>query len=144
VGEDKYNATVASMIGLLKYGGGMPFNRLDGMQSHLQIPLPASTQWEIVSGAVPDLTPVHQELIRQAAQGEVVYNDDTGVKILQWMGDRARRDALAEATGEDGELDKKSRTGKRPADCVCVLRRGTGRGEGRGRAATCRSEQTGN
>lgn len=111
VGEEKYDATVASMIGLLKYGGGMPFNRLDGMQSHLQIPLPASTQWDIVSGAIPDLTPVHQELIRQAAQGEVVYNDDTEVKILQWMGERARRDALAEASGEDGELDKKSRTG---------------------------------
>ncbi len=46
---------------------------------------PASTQWEIVSGAVEQFAPVHQELIRQAADGEVVYNDDTTVKILELM-----------------------------------------------------------
>jgi hypothetical protein len=111
VSDEKYDATVASMIGLLKYGCGLPFNRFDGLQEHLQVPLPASTQWEIVSGAVPDLTPAHQELIRQAAQGEVVHNDDTAVKILQYMGDRARLDAMAEAADEDGQPDDKSRTG---------------------------------
>ena len=36
------------MIALLKYGSGMPFNRLEGLQGNLGIPLPASTQWDIV------------------------------------------------------------------------------------------------
>jgi hypothetical protein len=31
MGGEKYDATVASMIGLLKYGNGFPFNRLDGL-----------------------------------------------------------------------------------------------------------------
>jgi transposase len=36
--------------------------------------------------------------VRQAAQGEVVFNDDTTVKILEMMGERARRASLAEET----------------------------------------------
>ena len=38
------------MIGLLKYGSGLPFNRLEGLQGDLGVPLPASTQWDIVRG----------------------------------------------------------------------------------------------
>ena len=34
-GEQKYDATAGSMIGLLKYGSGLPFNRLDGLQGDL-------------------------------------------------------------------------------------------------------------
>ena len=55
VGAEKYDATVASMIGLLKYGSGLPFNRCEGLQRNLEIPLPASTQWEIVSAPIPKL-----------------------------------------------------------------------------------------
>jgi hypothetical protein len=33
VGEEKYDATVASMIGVLKYGSGMPFNRPIGCRT---------------------------------------------------------------------------------------------------------------
>ena len=29
IGNEKYNETAASMIGLLKYGSGLPFNRLE-------------------------------------------------------------------------------------------------------------------
>jgi transposase len=93
VGVEKYDATVASMIGLLKYGSGLPFNRNEGLQRNLEIPLPASTQWEIVSAPLPKLEPAYEELIRQAAQGEVVYNDDTTVKILERMGVRAEQAA---------------------------------------------------
>jgi len=55
IGAEKYDATVASMIGLLKYGSGLPFNRCEGLQRNLEIPLPASTQWEIVSAPIPKL-----------------------------------------------------------------------------------------
>jgi len=93
IGDEKYDATVASMIGLLKYGSGLPFNRCEGLQRNLEIPLPASTQWEIVSAPIPNLEPAYAELVRQAAQGEVVYNDDTTMKILERMGTRAARAA---------------------------------------------------
>ena len=49
------------------------------------IPLPASTQWEMVNDKAPVVEPAHHELIRQAAQGEVLHNDDTTMKILALM-----------------------------------------------------------
>jgi len=48
VGTEKYDAESASMIALLKYGSGVPFNRLERLQGSLGIPLPAATQWDIV------------------------------------------------------------------------------------------------
>jgi transposase len=102
-GERKYDATAASMIGLLKYGTGLPFNRLDGLQGHLGVPLPASTQWDVVEAVAGSLAPVLDELIRQAAQGEVLHNDDTMVKILELMGERARQEALAGAADDADE-----------------------------------------
>jgi len=91
MGRQKYDHTVASMIGLLKYGSGMPFNRQQRLQRKCEIPLAASTQWQIVSAAASLLAPAYEEHIRQAAQGEVVYNDDTTVKILELMGKRAQK-----------------------------------------------------
>ena len=49
-GKEKYDATAGSMIALLKYGTGMPFHREEKLQGNLGIPLPASTQWDIVAG----------------------------------------------------------------------------------------------
>jgi len=107
VASQKYAATAGSMIGLLKYGSGLPFNRLEGLQGHLETPLPASTQWDIVQAAAANLTPAFDELIRQAAQGEVLHNDDTTVKILELMGERSREEALAGADGEGNDGDER-------------------------------------
>src|SRR4030095_4052232 len=46
-------------------------------------PLPAATQWELMEPAAGSLEPILDELIRQAAQGSVVHNDDTGMRILK-------------------------------------------------------------
>jgi transposase len=84
VGEEKYDATATSMVGLLKYGVGMPFNRIEKLQDGLKIPLPASTQWDLVQAAAKTgLAPAHEELLNQAAQGTVLYNDDTTMQVLQ-------------------------------------------------------------
>jgi transposase len=104
-GDRKYDATAGSMIGLLKYGSGLPFNRLEGLQGDLGVPLPASTQWEIVEAVAANLAPAFDELIRQAAQGEVVFNDDTTVKILELMGERGRQEAPAGAAPDASDSD---------------------------------------
>jgi len=98
VGEKKYEASAAAMMALLKYGSGVPWDRLEGLEASLGIPLPASTQCEIVTEVADGLRPAWEELIRQAAQGEVFYNDDTGMKIL----------ALARASPQhpEGEVEE--------------------------------------
>jgi len=106
-GPDKYDATAASMIALLKYGSGLPFHRLQGLQGNLGTPLPASTQWEIMARTAPALQPAYQELIHQAAQGEVLYNDDTTMKILALMGkDQRRGDSGQTATEKEENSER--------------------------------------
>jgi len=77
--------TAVAMIALLKYGTGMPFNRMERLETQLGIPLPAATQWELMEPAAGSLEPILDELIRQAAQGGVVHNDDTGMRILKLL-----------------------------------------------------------
>jgi transposase len=82
VGTEKYDETVAAMLVLLHYGAGFPFHRLDVLQRALGIPLPAGTQWEEIAAYAPAAVPAHHELVRQAAQGEVLYHDDTAMRVL--------------------------------------------------------------
>ena len=89
-GTDKYDATAVAMIALLKYGTGVPFNRLERLESQLAMPLPAATQWELMAAAASLMRPVLEEFIRQAAQGSVLHNDDTSMRILR-SDARARR-----------------------------------------------------
>jgi transposase len=83
VGPGKYDETAAAMIAQLKYGSGIPFYRLERLESQLEIPLPAATQWEIVEETAEVIKPVRDELIRQAAQGKVLHNDDTSMRVLK-------------------------------------------------------------
>jgi hypothetical protein len=42
-----------------------------------------TTQYELVAEAAEALKPVHQELVKQAAQGKLAHLDDTSMKILK-------------------------------------------------------------
>jgi transposase len=99
VGEEKYDATAASMIASLRYGSGFPWNRLEGLQENLGIPLPAATQCEIVSEVAAEIRPAFDELIRQAAQGEVLHNDDTSMRVVALNQAQARMEFATERTG---------------------------------------------
>jgi transposase len=83
VGAEKYDETALAMIAQLKYGSGIPFYRLERLEDQLGIPLPAATQWEIVEEEAEVIKPVRNELIRQAANGEVLHNDDTRMRVLK-------------------------------------------------------------
>jgi len=89
VGPEKYDETAAAMIAQLKYGSGTPFYRLEQLEGQMGIPLPAATQWEVVQEAAELLKPARDELIRQAAQGEVVHNDDTSMRVLRLARERS-------------------------------------------------------
>ena len=100
VGEEKYDPESAAMIGLLKYGTGVPFHRLERLQEGLGIPLPAATQWEIVAQTAGVLAPALTEMIHHAAQGEILHNDDTTMKVLA-LGQTAAAPAAAAAEPTD-------------------------------------------
>jgi len=66
--------------------------RLEQLQGSCGVPLPASTQWEIAEQMADQIYPVYPELIRQAAQGDVIHNDDTTMKILALMQQNDQQD----------------------------------------------------
>lgn len=101
----KHDETAASMMALLRYGAGMPLNRLAHLQRALGTPVPASTQWDVAKERSEAVRPVFDELCRQAAQAKLVHNDDTHARILEFMGKR-RAELLAA-----GKLPDPERTG---------------------------------
>jgi transposase len=111
VGDKKYDEESAAMIALLKYGTGLPFHRLARLQEGLGIPLPEATQWEIVKEAADTVTPVFTELIRQAAQGQVLHNDDTTMKVLALGAGEPAASAAATEEGRSDPGQAPSRTG---------------------------------
>ena len=105
VGQEKYDSTTASMIALLRYGSGFPWNRLADLEESLGVPLPVATQCEIVAEAAATLQPAMEELIRQAAQGAVLHNDDTSMPVL------ALRRNAGQVDTDDAASDAAERTG---------------------------------
>lgn len=101
----KFDATAVSMLALCHYSAGLPLNRIEGLQENLQTPIPSSTQWDVLKESAATFAPVHAELERQAAQGQVVHDDDTFVRILAFMGKR-RAELL-----KSGTLPNPERTG---------------------------------
>jgi len=78
----KYDESALAMVALLKYGAGSPFYRIERLQHNLGIPMPASTQWDLVELAAEKFEPIFEELMNTAAQADVVHNDDTTMKLL--------------------------------------------------------------
>lgn len=103
---EKYDPTVGVMIGLLRYGSGMPFHRLERLQASVGVPLPAPVQWEQTLRVVEILQVVRDHLIELGAQAPLVHNDDTTMRIAG-----VRREIESEA--------KPGRTGIFTSGIVC-------------------------
>lgn len=71
-----------SSTAIAKYGAGLPWYRLARMQEAFGVPMPESVQFERCEAVADAALPVFLYLQRLAADGEVVYSDDTRVKIL--------------------------------------------------------------
>lgn len=82
-GSEKHDPTVASIIALLRYGEGVPWNRLQRLQQFAGVPLPASVQWDLVRDALGrGIHAAYDHSVFLAAQGRLVHNDDTAMCVL--------------------------------------------------------------
>jgi len=102
VRREKYAPSAIAMMAILRYGSGLPLYRLAVLQKSLGIPLSASTQWHVVSKAAPRFAPVYAELVRQAAQGGVIHNDDTTMRVLELLKENRKRRELGETATRTG------------------------------------------
>ena len=81
IGSEKYDATFKAMLILQKYYVAIPFYRQEIFQKLLGFTIPDSTQWDLVEKAAGCCYPIFNELIRLSANGELIHNDDTRLKI---------------------------------------------------------------
>jgi transposase len=81
----KYDATCDVSLALAKYGAGLPLYRLARLQDSYGVPLPESVQFERCEAVADAALPVFLYLRRLAADGQVIYSDDTRVKILSCL-----------------------------------------------------------
>ncbi|MGC1955254.1 MAG: IS66 family transposase [Gammaproteobacteria bacterium] len=84
-GPDKYSASARAVLALGRYYLGLPFNRLEGYQQLIGVPVSDATQWDQIEQLAGCVWPVFNELVYQAAQGELLYEDDTPVRVLSMI-----------------------------------------------------------
>ena len=83
IGDNKYDTSFIALIAIMKYYVAIPFYRQEQFQRMLGFPLSDSTQWHLIEQLAGFCYAVFNELKRMAANGQVLQNDDTVVRILE-------------------------------------------------------------
>jgi transposase len=79
----KYDASCRTNIAIARYYAGLPFHRIEQLQASQGIPLPDATQWDLTVELYEVAQLPYNVLLEQAADGSLVYYDDTGNRILE-------------------------------------------------------------
>jgi transposase len=99
VGEEKYSAQARAVLAVSRYYLGVPGYRLQGYQAMLGVPVPDATQWDQIEVVGDCAYKVFAQMEREAAQGELIFHDDTAVRILSLIKENHDRVAAAQAQG---------------------------------------------
>jgi transposase len=99
VGGEKYSAQARAVLAVSRYYLGVPGYRLQGYQAMLGVPVPDATQWDQIEVVGDCAYTVFAQLEKAAAQGEVMFHDDTAVRILALLKDNRTLLAAAQAQG---------------------------------------------
>ena len=79
----KYDDTVGVMLGVMRFGYGLPNYRLARMQEMQGVPLAESTQWELMAQTQSVLGLVYEALKVAAAQASLFHIDDTPMRVRE-------------------------------------------------------------
>ncbi|HEY5868130.1 MAG TPA: IS66 family transposase [Candidatus Tectomicrobia bacterium] len=99
VGEEKYSAQARAVLAVSRYYLGVPGYRLQGYQAMLGVPVPDATQWDQIEVVGDCAYKVFAQMEREAAQGELIFHDDTAVRILSLIEENRDLVAAAHAQG---------------------------------------------
>ena len=80
----------------------MPFYRIEQYQALVGVPVADATLWELAEGVADAAWPVFEALWDLAAQGEVIFQDDTHVRILALLAENRHADATGETLERRG------------------------------------------
>ena len=97
-GTEQYSARARAVLALGRYSLGLPFYRLQDSQAMLGVPVPEATPWDVIEQVGDCSSVVCEYRARLAAQGEIISQDDTAVRMLSLMEEHRKARAEAEAT----------------------------------------------
>jgi transposase len=100
VGTEKYTARARAVLALARYYLGLPWHRLEGFQALIGVPVPDATQWDQGEIVGDCMHPIFKWLEKEAAQGEVIFQDDTPGRILTLIAENQQARARAQAQGK--------------------------------------------
>jgi transposase len=99
-GPEKYSPRARAVLAVGRYYLGVPFYRIEGYQAMVGVPVPDATQWDQIERVADCSYRVFEVLERLAAQGELIYQDDTSVRILALLAENHARHAHAASLGK--------------------------------------------
>jgi hypothetical protein len=100
-GTSKYNASARAAIVMNRYFLGVPFYRLEAYQALVGVPVPDATQWDQVEHVADCAYMVFEHLVYLAAQGQLIYQDDTPVRILSLIKENTQAQDTQEQSPQD-------------------------------------------
>jgi len=96
-GAEKYSPRARAVVVVSRYYLGLPLYRIEAYQAMLGVPVPDATQWDQIERVADCGYVVFAHLERLAAQGELIHQDDTSVRILAFL--KENQTASPERTG---------------------------------------------
>jgi hypothetical protein len=107
-GTEKYTARARAVLALARYYLGLPWHRLEGFQALVGVPVPDATQWDQGEMVGDCVHPIFKWLETEAAQGEIIFQDDTPGRVLTLIEENQIARAKARA---QGKVKTEERTG---------------------------------
>jgi hypothetical protein len=83
--QETYDVSLKVNLALAHYHLGLPFKRIESFQAMLGMPLSDATQWDLVEQVADSSYPVYEYLKQLGANQPLVYQDDTGARILSMI-----------------------------------------------------------
>ncbi|MGE3425133.1 MAG: IS66 family transposase [Dehalococcoidia bacterium] len=99
-GAEKYTARARAVLALARYYLGLPWYRLEGFQVLVGVPVADATQWDQAEVVGDCSYPIFKCLETMAAQGDVIFQDDTSHRILTLIEENQQARAQAQAQGK--------------------------------------------
>jgi hypothetical protein len=101
-GADNYSPRARAVIALGRYYLGLPFYRIEPYQALVGVPVADATLWDLAEPVADSAWPVFESWWNLAAQGEVIFQDDTHVRILALLAENRRADIAGDTLERRG------------------------------------------
>ena len=109
--QSRADFSARALVCLAKYQLGTPLYRLETWQNVMNVPISDAELWEWTESVALVLFPVYKALLKVAATGDVIHNDDTTAKILELMAENELVEKNHAENNSEGVKNEKFRKG---------------------------------